>query len=458
MGFKNKNKIDIIRNVIKAYKAMQTVPELKTTKNPQKGIVGFLLVLLIELVGPEVIKEVIISFLTKNLIKGENSIKNSLKNLLTSDTSSKGSNIPNFIKNGFKISLSKLDKCGSVLKTDPNSKEGKDMIFPGSMDDHLQKSINNTPNSFNNYKSVLETKYNDSDDTITLKSHSSQDNNSLSLFLINYIDSLNIINSKPIIKTVIDFMFGNLTPLKYSRECLIEKLKTDKILEKIKDEEGEEDDDKLFNFTNEELNNIEKEAEQLIKGNREIDMGCGFMEMNFDIDEINGIIDELENTGPSSIQQVTNVVNNMENHVVSNNLTSNQQKENNQTVKSGFLRGFLEMIEFYLIRQAILGPQMQMLFTLVDIFKGNLTVDPITGEVIDPSDSTTQDLKNRKSLVKNLTKQTKSIITQAIFERFTKECNQLKGSIISKYAKDVFGVYGRQMLGLIGIRDQGIIG
>jgi len=457
VALKGKDKVDIIRNQIRAYKSMQTVPELKKLKRPEKGAVSFLLSLLIELVGPEVIKQIIISFLTKNLIKGENSIKNSLKNLLVSDNSSKGSNIPNEIKNGFKIPLNKLDKCGAVLKTDPNTKEGKDMIIPGSMDDHLQKSINNTLNSFSfsNYKSVLETQYNNSDDTISLKSHTSQNNNSFSLFLVNYIDSMNIINSKPLIKTVIDFMFGNLTPLKYSIECLIEKLKTDKILEKIKDDVSE-DDVVLFDFTNKELNDIEKEAEQLIKGNKKIDLGCGFMEMNFDIDEINNIIDGLENIGESSIQQVTNVVDNMENHVASNNLTTVQQKENQSTVKNGFARGFLEIIELYLIRQAILGPQMQMLFMLIDVFKGNL--DIVGGELQDSSESLTQDLKNRKSLIKNLTKQTKSIITQAIFEKFTTECNKLKSSIIPKYAKDVFGIYGKQMAGLIGIRDQGVIG
>mgnify|MGYP001619515771 FL=1 len=332
------------------------------------------------------------------------------------------------------------------------------MIIPGSVDDHLQNSINNNANNFNNYKDILETKYNDNDDTISVRLNSSQDNKSFSLFLISFIESLSIINSRPLIKTVIDYMFGNVTPLIYSSNDLIEKLKTDKILEKIKDENGtgEDNDDKIFDFTNQELKEIEKEAEQLIKGNKQIDMGCGLVEMNFDISELNDIIDELNPTGPPSIQQATNVVNNMQNHVASNNLITKQQKENEQTVKSGFLRGFLEVIEIYLIRQAILGPQMTMLFILVDVFKGNISLDP-NGQIIDSSDSTTQDLKNRKSLVKDLTKQTKSIITKAIYERFTKECGQLKNSIIKKYVKDVFDTYSKQLLGLLGMKSQGII-
>lgn len=458
MAFKNKNKIDLIRDVIRAYKAMQTVPELKTIKKPQGGIIGLLLFLLIELVGPEVVKQIIISFLTKNLDKGETSIKSSLKNLLSSDSSSKNSGISNILKStgtGIKIPMKKIDKCG-FLKINPLSKEGKDMIIPGSMDNHLQTSINNNPNNFNNYKGVLQTKYDDSDDTLLLKLDSSQNNKSFSSFLVSYIDSLNIINSRPLIKIVIDYMFGNLTPLLFSKTCIIDKLKSDKMIEKMKDDEETMDDDKIFDFTSQELKEIEEKAEQLSKGNNKVDLGCGFMDMTFNTEELNSIIDGLESTGPSSIQQMTNVIDSMENHVISNNLTTIQQKENSQTVKSGFLRGFLEQIEFVLIRQALLGPQMIMLFTLVDIFKGNLTLD-VNGQVIDPSDSTTDDLKNRKSLVKNLTKQTKSIITKAIYDRFTKECNELKNSIMEKYFKDVISMYGKQLLSLLGIRERGII-
>ena len=98
MGVKNKDKIDIIRDKIRAYKSMQTVPELKKLKKPEKGIIPFMLTILTELVGPEILKEIIVSFLTKSLIGAEISIKNSLKKSLSSDSSSKNAKIPDYLK------------------------------------------------------------------------------------------------------------------------------------------------------------------------------------------------------------------------------------------------------------------------------------------------------------------------------------------------------------------------
>ena len=455
MAFKNKDKIDVIRDKIKAYKSMQTVPELKKLKKPEKGIIPFMLTILIELVGPEILKEIIVSFLTKGLISAEKSIKNSLKKSLSSDSSSKNAKIPDYLKSngsGIKIPLKKLDKEG-ITKLDPNTNEGKNAMSDGSLDKHLQNTANGPGGDWPQSNPVLNTSYDDNTDSILVKANSNQDDKPFAKFLDVFIDSMIIITARPLVSAVVDLLFGTLSLKLHTRQELIDKIKTEKIINKIKDEES---DDKIFNFTTEELLEIENQANQLFNGTKEIDLGCGLEKMTFNIKDLNNIIDQLSLIEPQSISNMSSVMDNLGNSVISQNLPSNKQ-ENVSTIKQGFFRKFLEILEFYLIKQSILGPQMQLIFTMVDLFKGNLTIDPNTGEVIDNSDSTTDDIKKRKGLIKNVVSQVKGVLTKAIFETLKKHCEQLKGSIIKKYVKDVFDTYSKQLLGLLGVKSTGII-
>ena len=117
----------------------------------------------------------------------------------------------------------------------------------------------------------------------------------------------------------------------------------------------------------------------------------------------------------------------------------------------------MEILEFILLRSVVIGPQAQLLFILVDVFKGNITLDG-NNTIVDPSNTTTQDLKNRKSLIKNIVRQIKGILVKSVFSTFKKECDGLKNNIIPIYLKDVFTTYRKQLLGLFGVRDSGIIG
>ena len=455
MGFKNKDKIDIIRDKIKAYKSMQTVPELKKLKKPEKGIIPFMLTILIELVGSEIIKEIIVSFLTKELINAELLIKNSLKKNLVSDSSTKSAKIPNYLKSsgsGIKIPLKKLDKEG-ITKLDPNSDEGKNAMSDNGLDKHFQNTVNGPGGDWPQSSPVLNTNYDDNTDSVIIKANSSQDDKSFANFLSGFIDSMIIITSRPLVSAIIDLLFGTILSKLFTLQGLIDKIKTERIINKIK---NEEDDDKLFSFTNEELVEIENEANQLFNGVKEIDLGCGLERMTFNIKDLNTIIEQLSLIDPQSIENINNLMDSLGNSVISQNLSPDNQ-ENVSTIKQGFFRKFLEILEFYLIKQSILGPQMQLVFTMVDLFKGNLSIDPVTGEVIDNSNSTSDDIKQRKGLIKNIVSQVKGILIKVIFETLKKHCDQLKSSIVQKYVKDVFDTYSKQLLGLLGVRSQGII-
>lgn len=206
MGVKNKDKIDIIRDKIRAYKSMQTVPELKKLKKPEKGIIPFMLTILTELVGPEILKEIIVSFLTKSLIGAEISIKNSLKKSLSSDSSSKNAKIPDYLKSngsGIKIPLKKLDKEG-ITKLDPNTNEGKNAISNGSFDKHLQNTANGPGGDWPQSNPVLNTSYDNNTDSVLIKTNSNQDDKSFAKLLDVFIDSMIIISARPLIAAIVE--------------------------------------------------------------------------------------------------------------------------------------------------------------------------------------------------------------------------------------------------------------
>ena len=448
MGFKNKNKIDVIRDILRSYKAMQTVPQLDRVNRPEKGALSFMVFLLIELVGAAIVKQLIVKFLTKELGNSEKSMKDSLKSSTTSDSSTKGSSMPNYLKSngsGIKIPLKKLDKEG-VIRQDPNTQEGKDMLPDGSFEKHLQNTVNGPPGQ-TTYKNTITTEYNDSDETVTIKSHSSQDNKLFSNFINILIDGFVLISTRLVIKTIIDFIFGNLSSLRFTQRELVEKLKTDTIINKIKEE-----DNNPFNLSKGELNDIEDQSTKISKGINEIDLGCGKLPISFDNSELNGILSGTSLVEPQSIQVIDNMMDNLSNQVVK---TANS-KENEETIRQGFLRKFLEILEFILLRSAVIGPQSQLLFILIDVFKGNITLDG-NNTIVDPSNTTTQDLNNRKGLIKNVVRQIKGILVKSVFSTFKKECDDLKNSIIPIYIKDVFTTYRKQLLSLFGIRDSGII-
>jgi hypothetical protein len=252
------------------------------------------------------------------------------------------------------------------------------------------------------------------------------------------IDSLVIINSRVLVTIIVDYLFGLLSSKRFSQKQLVEKLKTDTIINKIKNEENDP-----FNLSKEELIEIDSQATLLSKGVKEIDLGCGTMEVSFDIETLNNTVDTLSLQGPQSIKVVDDMLTSLSDEVIK----SANQKEDEETIKQGFLRNFLEILEFALIRSVIMGPQSQLLFTLVDDFK----------DIPDTAETTTQELNNRKELVKSIVKQIKGMLVKSVYDTFEIECRDLKNDIVPIYIKDVSLTYAKQLGGLFGIRDQGII-
>lgn len=143
--------------------------------------------------------------------------------------------------------------------------------------------------------------------SVTLKVHNNYVGSSFNTFISDYVNSIEIMSQKTLTSNLLDNFFGNISSgLNIGLDINLDNERTNKIIDKILDTDpldGVTYDNSFFEFTNDELAEIEIEAGNKTLGVRVIDLGCGLIETTIDDVVISGLT-QLDVSTPTKIEDI----------------------------------------------------------------------------------------------------------------------------------------------------------
>lgn len=430
--------IDNKRNVFSQIGALTSIKDNQNVPNPKdsissinnsKEIVPFLLDLLVVMVGSEKLKSTVGELMTTFVRNVEPKLKAELKNQ-TIDFNSDQQLPASFNGSGVPVPAGDIDTYGK-LKTDPASQEGG-LLYNDNPNDFDVKSRSAQVNAgtdvtFNTTKINFNTTSNEFRYKPTNPSQTIGD------FTNDYIDSLTIINEKEFSSTVINKIFGTIdTNQNKTQNQLVLEAKLDKSINKLIDEE------ESIEISDDELRQIEQDAQKRLEGIQDVDVGCGVLINTVTLDSLENMVSIT--TGSSDPLTVGNAYLDL----VESGFDpedENQAKEDGETIKDGFFKRLINTIVNVLVSAVISPPQIRALFAMTSAFKNNGVPD-----IGDPID----DLVKKRKLADCLAKQAKATINEFLFELIKNEMMNLIIPVSKLIIKEKINQYLQILRSLIG--------
>ena len=430
--------IDNKRNVLTQLGALNSIKDNQNVPNPNdsissinntKEIVPFLLDLLVVLVGSEKLQTTVGELMTAFVRNVEPKLKEELKNQ-TIDFNFDQTLPTSFNTIGISTPAKDIDTY-EKLKTDPASQEGS-LLYNDNPNDFDVKSYAAATNAgteviFNNTKILFNTV---SDSFEYKPANPSQ---TIGEFTNDYIDGLTIINEKEFTSTIINKIFGTIdTNQNKTQNQLILETKLDKSINKLIDE------DESIAISDDELREIEQDAQKRLEGIQDVDVGCGVLINTVTLDSLENLISITS----GSTDPLT--VGNAYLSLVEDGFDPDdekQAKEDGETIKDGFFKRLINAIVSTLVGSIISPPQIRALFAMTSAFKNNGIPD-----IGDPID----DLIKRRKLADCLAKQAKATINEFLFELIKTEMMNLIIPVSKLILKEKINQYLQILRSLIG--------
>lgn len=328
----------------------------------------FLIELIKILIGWEEIKKITINFLSYHLITVENAIKILLKKLLNTEFLCNTNPIipDSYIDEGIYIALSQIDFF-KILKVDPNSQTGKFVYGSESLDlNAFLYGVINSPNE-QNWKSVLNVSYvtnnivdgNNTSDVLKIRIDESYRNKPILTFVNNFIDSIALLSLSLLINRIFDNLFGVFS-LKMGKS--FEQLKNEELfnntIEKILNEPSELYNDSYFNFTSNEIEIINKKAQNTLQGTRYLNH-CNEILTTPDEDILSNLNDIIVT---SSYQEISETINDNFT-LITNHITKDVPAKNKNNSVLEFYSSFFKGIIISIVN-IFFSPKTMLLFSL----------------------------------------------------------------------------------------------
>lgn len=397
--------------------------------NNTKEIVPFLLDLLVVLVGSQVLTSLVGELMTGFVRNVEPKLKTELKKQTISHNSDEP--LPtSFVTSGVQIPVKDIDTY-EKLKTDPSSQEGG-LLFaddPNNIDKKSYDAITSAGSdvTVNN----MTTNYDTVSDSFTYKpTNSSQ---TIGDFTNDYIDGITLINEKEFSSNVINSIFGTIsTNQNKTQKQLIFEEKMNKSIQKVIDE------DENIAITDDELREIELNAEKKLEGIQTVDLGCGIIDNTVTLDSLESMLSFT--TGSTDPLAVGNAYSGL----VGGGFDSADQQqasEDSETIKDGFFKRIINAIVNALVAALIAPPQIRILLGITSSFKNNGVA-----ELGDPVD----DLEQNRKLMDCLSKTAKSTINEFIFNIVKTEMLNLIVPVSKLILKEKINQYLGILKSLIG--------
>ena len=397
--------------------------------NNSKEIVPFLLDLLVVMVGSEKLKSTVGELMTGFIRKIEPKLKEELKK--QTSTFNSNQQIPtSFNLTGISVPAIDIDSR-EKLKTDPNTQMGSLLYNSNPIDFDVKSygALNNvgTDVTFNN----LKIKFSSSSNSFTYKPVNGSQ--TIGEFTNDYIDGLTLINEKEFTSDIINKIFGtiNTNQNKTLNQLILEE-KLNKTIDKIIDEA------EVIEISDDELRQIEINAQKRLDGIQDVDVGCGILVNTVTLDSLEDLI--RITTGSTDPLTVGNAyVDLVAGGFAPDDET--QAKEDGETIKDGFLKALINAIVSALVSSIITPPQIRALFAITSAFKNNGIPD-----IGDPIDDLIKNLK----LINCLSDQAKALINEFLFNLIKEEMIKLIIPVSKLILKEKINQYLQILRSLIG--------
>lgn len=275
--------------------------------------------------------------------------------------------------------------------------------------------------------------------TITLRVSSNRANTSFHDFLVDYINSIELFNIKNVMGTIMDMSFGIISSInRIGIDKLISQAKMDNSIEKILDVDVCTDklilDNSFFDFGQEELEFIERESYNKMRGVNVVDLGCGLVETSIPTT----ILDDLSlldtATTPTLVRDILEKTLESTGNSVSN--SANDSDAN--TMKNNFKKNVVLSFPKILMRM-IITPKVVGLYQI-----SHQTVNSIVLNVKDGYDFS----KAARTFFEFVLREAAGALLEILFKKIKKELIALVNRVATKIIKEKISLYIGSIAGI----------
>jgi hypothetical protein len=465
MSLKDK-KQKIFGEIAAARTLIDGMPKLKLSSsfpsvNNGNDIILFLTDLVKALVGQSKLIQLIVDTLTKTLDNIETKLKvvlkTALKNLVTCGVNP---TIPAFLKStgsGIVIRVDKIDFFDQ-FKTDPLTPAGRLMynditpILTNSSDFNtfLYGVIQDEPVT-HTWQGILDIKFEslgtngNPNNSFIIKTSPAYDNKTLNDLNDNYIDSIDLFDSKDIVNKIIDILFGSISiTTNKSRKQLQKEAEINDIIDRLSNSDSfTEINDDYFTFTNEEVAQQESNADDRRNGIIKVKTSVE-TEATMPIGFLSDFTDNILLAG--TLVQKRTVIANSLNNMADNIASQIPNRQDAQTVKISFV---MEMIRSLIkaIASVMISPKIIVIFLIN--FK---IIYGLSAEYLDAIDF----IKKNRTLFQSMFKSITTLVTSMLMSIVMKEVTQLAGNAVTIKMIDKTQNKKQQLLSLVGVPQDAI--
>jgi len=362
--------------------------------NNKDNSFSFIINVMNSIAGTEAVKSTIGKIFSGLIKEVEPKLKTSLKKQLTQSNSDQEFS-STFKTNGITTSVKSIDNKNK-FKTNPNSNTGS--LIYGSPSDSFDATAYDAIQNSGNFETYnnLSIKYIESSDSFQIKPNSSLGNQNVGEFFNSYIDNTEILNEKEIISSVMDSVYGTLSN---NQNKTSEQIYNELVLEQSLKQVIEGDDS--FEISPEDNDKLLNKAQEISKGIINYDMGCGLISSKLNFDDFDKLIKNI--SGSTDPYYVGDQLESTIDESSTSPETTNQNKE---TVKNGFFELLINTFILKIIEALTAAPQILVLFAIMDKLQGG--IGSLSNNVVDTA-------KNFKTLIKCLSKEIKTLISEFLF-------------------------------------------
>lgn len=393
---------------------------------PKSDITDFLIDLLKSLEDIKQIKEIIIDSIYRNSedieVKIKNTFKKSLNDIILcfSDPKVPNSYLMSSSGLGFETNINNIDFF-KMLKNAPNTEAGKLLYFDSASGlnskdfNVVLHQVTKQPNVWHNWKNILHIKFNNQQ-IISFKINNSYSGKKLSKFFWDFIEALDLFDTKILLNNLVDGFSGTIQSVKRKNK---DQIKTDLVIDKMIDnllkiDELTDDNEAegYFSFTNEESVEIEDIVNSKSKGSFVIETAYESLESMITPESLNGVNNELDNNSPNEIDSIiSNALNSLGTQSFTNSLVLNATDI--PVVQLNFIESLVKNLSKMLSTTSI-SPKLVVPFLMANHMVGNPT--PETPDKF---------IKDNLNIFKSITSSIKTLIVGLILDRCIKLLSEI---------------------------------
>lgn len=329
-----------------------------------------------------------------------------------------------------KLNLNKIDFL-DLMKIEPTSSVGSTFYGKDATKDFnwfLYNLVQSGGSS--TWKNILNLTYFPLTEEIEVEVHSSYVGKTFNEFLINFINSIDLLSLENMMAKLMNGLTGvmsaNLPNVNISLDKLLALEKVNSLQDKINNsdpcKEEYQFEDSFFTFTNDELFHMESLANQKYLGTTNLDVGCGILPVTVDPELVKTVFDDIRSTPPSKV----NVIIEQSINTLNNSLTKNVPDSDKKLAKLSLnAKMLMDMPKIF--TNIALEPKIVILYQISSKTVNDITVNVTNGFDYAKATKVFFDFVSRESL---------AALLEIIFREVKREIMKLVAEIAVKIIKE----------------------